>query len=567
MSYNILGINPGHNGSACLVSDGELKYYVEEERLSRMKYDGNPFKAMVDIMNRFPVDELVIVGTHPDQPTLGWTGEDIFTGLVRKFYPNVKTTVLGQEHHLTHAACAFYNSGFDKAVAIVVDGAGTFKDIKMNQEGTVTAQGFEAESVWTCEYPAKFNVVHKVFGDNVQNRIVNDKFDVGNSVTITKAYEAVTNYLGFSFLEAGKTMGLSSYGKPNNDIPELFKGNRGSKDVFIPNYPQGAYIDEQNNTTLQRNRDPKNFHNNPTQLLDIEKDLAYKIQKDTEELVGNLIQQAVAATGLNKVVISGGYGLNCVTNYYLKKRFPNIEIYNEPISHDGGTAIGGAKLVWHGSNNDNTIRKQTTINYGPEYSQQQLLSIIESVKDSFQTYEGNPQAVAQLLSEKNIVAIYQGRSEAGPRALGNRSIMYTSTDPNGKDFVNKVKGREWFRPFAGSVLKEHAKEYFDLAGMDESPFMMYAVDVLEDKKSIIPAITHVDGTCRVQTVDITQNKNYYDVINEFYKITGVPVIFNTSFNLAGHPLVETLYDAIASIQSSQIDYLYIPEVNLLLGKK
>ena len=567
MSYNILGINPGHNGSACLVADGELVYYLEEERLSRMKYDGNPFKSMIDIMSRYRVDELVIVGTYPDHPILGWTMEDVFTGLVRKFYPNVKTTLLGHEHHLTHAACAFYNSGFRKAVAVIVDGAGTYKDIKMNEDGSITAKGCETESVWQCEYPSNFSVLHKVFGDNNQNRIVNDKFDVGNSVTIVKAYEAVTNYLGFSFLEAGKTMGLSSYGKENNNIPQLFKDNRASKDIFIPNYPQGAYIDDQSNPIFRRNRDPKNFHHNFNEVLDVEKDLAYKIQKETQEKVGDLIEQAINVTNINQVVLAGGYGLNCVANYYLQKRFPRVEIYCEPISHDGGTAIGGAKLTWHGNNNDNTIRKQTSLYYGPKYSEDQLRQTLLQFEDKFKTYEGHPKPVAELLKEGNIVAMYQGSSEAGPRALGNRSILYNPTDPNGKDFVNKVKGREWFRPFAGTVLEEDCNEWFNFAGIEGSPFMMYAIDVKKDKQNQIPCITHVDGTCRIQTVNQDQNINYYNLINEFKKITGVPILFNTSFNLAGHPLVETLNDALQTILGSDIKYLYLPEINLLLEKK
>ena len=564
MSYNILGINPGHNGSACLVSDGELKYYLEEERLSRMKYDGNPFRSMIDIMSKYHVDELVIVGTYPDHPIIPWTMEDVYTGLVRKYYPDVKTTLLGQEHHLTHASCAFYNSGFKKAVAIIVDGAGTNKTISMNEEGSITAKGCETESVWACEYPSKFTVLHKVFGDNFQQRMVNDKFDVGNSVTIVKAYEAVTNYLGFSFLEAGKTMGLSSYGKENNDIPQLFKDNRASKDIFIPDYPRGAYIDDQSNPIFKRNRDPKNFHRNFNEVLDIEKDLAYKIQNETQEKVGDLIEQAISVTGLNKVVLAGGYGLNCVANYYLQKRFPNIELYCEPISHDGGTAIGGAKLSWHERTQDKTIRKQTSLYYGPKYNENHVKSVVKSLENQYNTYVGTAKAVAELLSENKIVAIYQGSSEAGPRALGNRSILYNPIDPNGKDFVNEVKGREWFRPFAGTVLEEDADKWFDFAGMKGSPFMMYAVDVKQDK---IPAITHVDGTCRIQTVNEKQNKNYYDVINEFKNITGVPIVFNTSFNLAGQPLVETIEDAIQTLEDSKMSYLYLPEIEIILEKK
>ena len=163
--------------------------------------------------------------------------------------------------------------------------------------------------------------------------------------------------------------------------------------------------------------------------------------------------------------------------------------------------------------------------------------------------------------------MYQGSSEAGPRALGNRSILYNPIDPNGKDFVNNVKGREWFRPFAGTVLEEDCNEWFDFAGMEGSPFMMYAVDVKKDKQNQIPCITHVDGTCRIQTVNKDQNTNYYNLINEFKKLTGVPILFNTSFNLAGHPLVETLNDALQTVLGSDIKYLYIPDINILLEKK
>ena len=152
--------------------------------------------------------------------------------------------------------------------------------------------------------------------------------------------------------------------------------------------------------------------------------------------------------------------------------------------------------------------------------------------------------------------MFQGRAEAGPRALGNRSILYDPTDVNGKDFVNTVKGREWFRPFAGTVLKEHANEWFDLRGMDETPYMMYAVELQSKAIGELPAITHVDGTCRVQTVTEEQNKHYYDLISEFHKLSGVPVLFNTSFNLAGEPLVEDLKDAIHTLRSSKIEYLY-----------
>ena len=174
--------------------------------------------------------------------------------------------------------------------------------------------------------------------------------------------------------------------------------------------------------------------------------------------------------------------------------------------------------------------------------------------------------VADLIAQGQVVAIFQGAAEAGPRALGNRTIAYDPRDPAGKDTVNRIKGREWFRPFAGSVMAEHADDWFDLRGVPDSPFMMYAVDVKEDKLDLIPAVTHVDNTCRVQTVNKDQNEHYYNLISSFHEKTGVPVLFNTSFNLAGDPLVETLYDAISTLYNSQIEYLYLPEVDKLIIK-
>jgi carbamoyltransferase len=248
-----------------------------------------------------------------------------------------------------------------------------------------------------------------------------------------------------------------------------------------------------------------------------------------------------------------------VANYYLQKRFPDLNIWVDPISHDGGTAIGLAKLIWHKEKNDTTIRPLKTVYLGPERNEN-----YDDALAGLDTVDVTPADVAQLISERNIVTLFQGRSEAGPRALGNRSILYDPTDPNGKDHVNTVKGREWFRPFAGSMLHEYFEEWFETAGLEETPHMMYAMDFKLSKHGELPAITHVDGTCRIQTVKKEQNPVYHELIDEFRKITGVPIIFNTSFNLAGEPLVETLEDAIHTIRNSDIDYLYLPEVGKLV---
>ena len=554
MAYNILGISVGHNGSASLVSDGKLVYYLEEERLSRMKRDGNPFRAMIDICSKYKIDELIIGGTNDqsEHNTMPWTGESPYIALIRKYNPNLKVIWANTLHHKLHASCAFYNSGFDKASILIIDGAGS----RTVSDNIVS---FECESLWEGNSKG-INLINKSSWSNVDN-----------AVTLTKTYEAVTNYLGWEGIEGGKTMGLAPYGKQNLNIPKLFKNGRGDKNIFIPQYPKGAIIDENNNPIFQRNHNPQEWHTDPTKLTEIEADLAWQIQNDTQEEVAKLIEKSVELTGNKQICIAGGYGLNCVTNYWLKKRFPDLEIYHEAISHDGGTAIGAAYLGWKEYSKENNIEtrfpKQTSIYYGPQYTNNQLESILKNYTEMFNIYDIKPENVAKLISENNIVTIFQGRSEAGPRALGNRSILYNPTDPNGKDYVNKVKNREWFRPFAGSVLKEKAHEWFDLAGLEESPFMMYAMDVWPDKQETIKAITHVDGTCRIQTVTEEQNPHYYKLIQEFEKITGVPILFNTSFNLAGDPLVETIEDALETMLKSKMKYMYVPELGYLLEKK
>jgi carbamoyltransferase len=574
MAYNILGVNPGHNGSVALVSDGKLVYYIEEERLSRVKYDGNPFRGIIDILKKWHIDEIVIGGTSPELPKLPWTGEDPYTALVRKSCPNVKTTIFGHEHHLGHAAHAFYNSGFERAAVIIIDGAGSFRNEKLDEKGEIVGKGFETESVWVATYPARFELVMRQLGSNDGPRMGNQVFSFDSATTITKTYEAVSQYLGFGFIEAGKTMGLAPYGRKDENIPPLFVGGRGNKNLFIPSYPAGAYVDSSRNNYLAQTRDPRQWHSDPELLTDAEKNLAWQVQNDTQEMVGHLVQLTIDSTEVKQIVFAGGYSLNCVTNYYLKKRFPDIDFYFEPVANDGGTAIGIAKYIWFNNNTEKftdipfaeLIDSQTTLYHGPEYDVESIRAKLETYKDEFDFKPTTSKEVAALIADKNIVTLYQGRSEAGPRALGNRSILYDARDPDGKDTVNKVKGREWFRPFAGSVLAEDANEWFDLAGAGESPFMMMAVNVVADKVSQIPAVTHVDDTCRVQTVTEEQNKHYYNLIKDFKDITGVPVIFNTSFNLAGDPLVETIEDAFDAMKRSKLKYLFLPELGLLATK-
>jgi carbamoyltransferase len=552
---NILAINPGHNGSAAFLVDGEIKFYIEEERLSRYKYDGNPFRGMLEAL-KYRIDVLVLGGTSQEFPKLTWTSEDPFSALIRKFNPNIQIINVGANHHIGHAAAAFYNSGFDKAAAVIVDGSGTKRNIQVSEDST--NPGFETETIYNCDYEEGIKQVFTSYGGNYNtHRIKKEDLEMDSAITLVKAYEAVSEYLGFGFIEAGKTMGLAPYGKENPEIPELFIEGRGNKNLFLPNYPAGAHVDHNRHPFLELKEDPRAWHKDPSKVTDAAKDLAWAVQDRTQTLVGDLIEKAVDKTGHKNIVIAGGYGLNCVANYYYKKRFPDLNIYVDPISHDGGTAIGLAQLIYYQNVEDKTKRPLSTLYLGPEREENYNL-------EGYDTKDVTPADVAKLIADRNIVTLFQGRSEAGPRALGNRSILYDPTDPDGKDTVNKVKGREWFRPFAGSMLKEYFEEWFETHGMEESPFMMYAMDFKTDKHGEVPAITHVDGTCRIQTVTREQNEAYYDLIEEFRKITGVPILFNTSFNLAGEPLVETLHDALHTMKNCDIDYMYLPEVGKLV---
>ena len=177
-----------------------------------------------------------------------------------------------------------------------------------------------------------------------------------------------------------------------------------------------------------------------------------------------------------------------------------------------------------------------------------------------------PIEVAQLLAQKKIVAIFQGRSEAGPRALGNRSMLYTPVDPDGRDRINKMKGRELFRPLAASILYEYAADWFDMSQIPEAPYMTYSFAAKADKTDEIPSVIHVDGSCRIQTVRKEQNEHYYNLISAFNDLTGVPLLLNTSFNLAGEPIVETPFDALKTFHNSDIDVIYLPELKKILAK-
>jgi carbamoyltransferase len=590
----IAGIARGHNAGVCLLKDGEIVFSIEEERLTRQKYDGTPFASIIKILEYTDkIDYLVISHTHADENLTDYTAEDPYTSLARKLklidpaqgrdHPQV--VEYWDQHHRSHAACSFYRSGFDEANVVIVDGAGTFA--KRRDGHTM----WEVESIFYASYPDNFAELYKHFGGNGpwETEYFNDDVEVliDDKAGIVKAYEAVTQYCGWQAIEAGKTMGLSPYGEPNK-APRIYDKVSANRDIIMPTYPNGALVNEALYSELQdRKYKPAEIWAQLTEnssqeeiraaeqllnsedltLLPSRRNMAYNVQTESQQKVLELILKAIEKTGNKNVVVSGGYGLNCVANYFYLQHLPEgTKLYVEPISTDAGTAIGAALYHYHKTTKDDKVRqKDENLYLGPiqNITQDEIENCARQYNGEIQ-YNVEYKDVINTIREKNIVALFQERCENGPRALGNRSLMFDPTFPDGKDFVNLIKKREYFRPFAASVLQDDVHEWFDLRGMEESPSMMYAVNCRPGVEEKIPAVIHVDGTCRIQTVTKEQNEHWYNLILEFKNQTGVPALFNTSFNLGGEPLVETIDDAMRTLYNSGINYLYFPKTRMLV---
>ena len=538
-----LCINAFHDASVTIIEDGKVIAHLLEERHKNMKHATDPLIALSKVKDY--VDRVDLVSfTHlfPEHysPQLYLTQLKHLSGVNVPIqcpqFMDVRAHQQHECHHDLHAICAFRNSGFYDATVIVIDGAGTKH--WYGKENQTIYEVFDSAVVLEKTVCGR----GPYEGEEELPEYVSPISNVGAGF----AYASVTEWLGWHGLDCGKTMGLSTYGKLNDNIPCLLDPIDGGNTNFIPvTFGSKGIVSANLIGISDELKEDQEFR----------QDLAYRIQKDYEDYLIATCERALSKSRSKNLVLSGGCALNCVANYKLLKSLPkDINLYVEPVSDDSGVSMGGAMQV-----SDMSIDcKVDNLYLGTQLKYDYKLLEHEFESDI------SAKEVAKLLVDGNIVAIAQGRSEIGPRALGNRSILFDPRVKNGKDIVNQVKNREWFRPFAGTVLLEHAKEWFDLDRLDESPYMMYAVDTLPEKVDLIPAIVHVDGTCRIQTVTSKQNENYYNLISEFYKLTGIPILFNTSFNLAGDTMVEYMDDALFTIRNSDIPYMYLPEIGKII---
>ena len=592
MTKYILGISCYyHDSAAALLCDGDIISAVQEERFSRKKHDSRfPKNAIQYCLKSKNIDlrdlELIIYYEKPlltferlletyigAAPRGGrsfiaamqvWLKEKLFlkSELKKKFKsiqerlsPNTEAFVpelLFSEHHLSHAAAAFYPSPFEEAAILCMDGVGEWA----------------TTSSWTGK------------GNNIK-----PKWEISFPHSLGLLYSAFTYYCGFK-VNSGeyKLMGLAPYGKPKyvkkikDNLIDIKNDGSFKLDISFFKYHRGFRMTS------------KKFHklfgspprDKEKELTQFHMDLAASIQVVTEEIVIKLARSIKKESGLKNLCLAGGVALNCVANGKLlqEKIFENIWI--QPASGDAGSALGAALIGWH-----EYLKKTRKVNphdsmkgtfLGCSFTNEEIINYLNKVNASFIELEDNElfEKLAKILDDGKVIGWFNGPMEFGPRALGGRSIIGDPRNQNMQSVMNlKIKYRESFRPFAPSVLEEHVSEQFEIS--TKSPYMLlvapvkselrkkmskeqeklFGIDKLNISRSTVPAITHVDYSARVQTVSRESNPRYYNLINAFKKRTGCPSIVNTSFNVRGEPIVCTPQDAYRCFMRTEMDVLVL----------
>jgi len=550
-----------HDSAVALLKDGHVIAAVEEERFSRKKFDDEfPKMAIEWCLKEAEIkpNQIDSVAFY-DKPVLKferlldnyiavaprglysfldvipkWLHKRLWVkDEIKKSLSGFKGEIIFPEHHMSHAAHAFYTSPFEESAILTIDGIG---------EWSTTSIGH-----------AKHNSI----------KITND---IRWPHSLGLFYSAFTYFLGFKVNEGEyKLMGLSSYGTPKYYdliLDNLIDVKDDGSIHLNMKYFAFTYDKVMTNKKfselfgiLPKTKDEK--------TLQIHFDIGASAQKVLEDVILKMVNHVYEKTKMKNLCIGGGVALNGIANYKILKEGPFDNVHIPPSPGDAGSAVGAAQYLYYNHHNSERIiemdpgkRIHENVYVGPSFSNKQITKYLDSENIPYKSFDRESllKKTAQLIADGNVVGWYQGKMEWGPRALGNRSILADPRRADMKDILNaKIKHRESFRPFAPSILEEYAGEYFEIDV--PSPYMSMVVPVKKPEQ--IPAVTHVDGTGRLQTVSKNTNLLYYDLIHEFYKITDVPVIINTSMNVMGEPIVNTPEEAFEMMLKTDMDCIIL----------
>ena len=531
----------GHDSSVCLYNNGVIEKYFLVERFTGKKHDSEIHKILKKIFLNFDerVDTLC-VSTFNDVLTIEGTIISTIFDYYKKYNENLNL-IINSDHHLNHAYQSFHNSQFDKSIVVVVDGSGSLVEKNLVEVESIFLFNKKGHKLLYKNVVENFSSSSSLWDKKFKE--ISTQYDHKNIFGIGGLYDITAILIGNTPDDCGKAMGLSSYGSSN----DLFKN------LFVEKNKFNNHFFEDSSTEI------KNFLKNPVKRVTKENykpyaDFCYEVQQQTQSAVGDLIEREIKKTGIKKVCISGGYGMNIVANQYFLQRFPDVDFYFEPICNDNGISIGSAILTYTQLTKKPHVPVKTTSFHGMKYDIP-FKGKTSTIKD-----------IANLLYDNKSIAVYSGLAESGQRSLGNRSIFFNALNPHAKDIVNKIKKREWYRPFAATVLEDDADIFFKMGKIKSSPFMTLCFPVREKFIRSISGVAHIDNTCRIQTV--SESDSYlYELLKEFKKLSGYGILLNTSFNLAGNPLVETPTDAINTLNNSNLDFLWFEETQQLLEKK
>ncbi|MBV9759988.1 MAG: hypothetical protein JO340_05445 [Acidobacteriaceae bacterium] len=544
----ILGLNTSHNGSACLLKGSEIVVAIQEERLLGVK------RARLDLSRRSLAIKycLETAGiTSCDLDLVAFSYVERLEDPVNNIYasPDLDlqesgTPILRVSHHLAHAASVYGASGWDDAAILVIDGAGSHRDDLLPNEREVMRNANDGVEETVSLYEASgINIAPLM--KQMGKWLDGTEQGMPHFTSIGTMYSAIAVQIFGDPMEAGKVMGLAPYGVPNIPVEEFFQIGDG-----VLHFTCAVA-----NRFLSNDRYPK--------LLREYCDLAASVQNALEVAVLWSVNQARGLSGSRNLALAGGVALNSVVNEKIVRTGHFEEVYIIPPAEDSGTALGAAMIgLWH-LTKEHSTKRLTRDALGKEYSECEIGGAIEEAAPLVQIAGSSSplEAVVEHLCNGKSVGWFAGKSELGPRALGQRSILCDPRIAEAKDRLNRsVKYREPFRPFAPAILREFVDEWFEVDGASgESPFMLRVLRFRHEKASIVPAVVHEDGTGRVQTVTREANGKFYDLLTLFYRRTGVPIILNTSFNTQGEPIVESPRDAVWCLLMSGLDCCIIED--------